>query len=382
MKSKIFPLIASVLLTSLLLSACGALPGAPGAAPTETPLPVVAIDAQIVAEGNIVPKESATLAFFTSGQVAEVLVDEGDQVKAGEVVARLGDREQLEAAIAAAEAELTAARQARKQLDDNLTLAQADAAAAMSAANKILKDAQYALDNFTVPQNLKGTTPLEAVAAMKARLNRQRDAFEPYRYWESGNETRKKKKEDLDTAQSDYNTAVRWLQLETNLHAAETRLDKSMEDYQNLQEGPDADALESVKARISAAEANLVAANANLKNLELKATINGTVVKNDLIVGQTVTPGAPVLTIADFSELYAETDDLTEIEVVDVALGQPVNIAADSLPDLEFKGEVTKISDISEVKRGDITYTVRIKLDETDPRLRWGMTVVITFLTE
>jgi multidrug resistance efflux pump len=77
--------------------------------------------------------------------------------------------------------------------------------------------------------------------------------------------------------------------------------------------------------------------------------------------------------------MYAETDDLTEIEVVDVELGQKVTIIPDALPELEASGSVTKISQVSEEKRGDITYTVRVKLDETDPRLRWGMTVVITF---
>lgn len=379
-KSNVFTILALALLAGLIAGACGSLPGGPGAGATATPLPVVVTDTQIVAEGYIVPKEDTTLAFFTSGLVEEVLVDEGDLVAVGDVVARLGDREQVESAIAAAQAELLSATQAREQLDDNLALAQADAAAAMSDANKAVKDTQYALDNFTVPQNMKGMTPLEAIAAMKVILEREREDFEPYRYWDSGNETRKEKKEDLDFAQADYNTAVRWLQLETNLHEAETRLDRTMEDYQKLLEGPDADDVEAAEARITAAEAALAAAQANLDNLELKSTINGTVVKNDLIVGQNVSPGVPVMTIADFSELYAETDDLTEIEVVDVELGQPVTIVPDSIPDLEIDGDVTKISDVSEEKRGDITYTVRVKLNETDPRLRWGMTVVITFI--
>lgn len=377
--SKTLFILSVLILGSMIVAACGGLPGS-GASATATPLPVVIADTQIVAEGFIVPKETTQLAFFTSGQVDEVLVEEGDIISAGTVVARLGNREQVEAAIAAAQAELVAANQARKQLDDNLSLALADAASAMADANKTLKDAQYALDNFSVPQNMKGMTPLEAIAAMKVVLDQKRDAFEPYRYWDSGNETRKDRKEDLDSAQSDYNTAVRWLQLETNMHTSETLLDEKMKDYQDLLTGPDKDQIEAADARITAAEANLAAAQANLDNLELKATIDGTVVKNDLIVGENVTPGVPVMTIADFSELYAETDDLTEIEVVDVLIGQKVTIVPDALSDLELNGSVTDIDQISQEKRGDITYTVRVKLEETDPRLRWGMTVVITFL--
>ena len=379
MKSKLFSSLSILILGSLVLAACSALPGGVGA-PTPTAIPVVVTNSQIVAEGRIIPKENKDLAFFSNGQVDEVLVNEGDLVQKNLVVARLGNREQLAAAIAGAESELISAKQARKQLDDNLSLAQADATAAMAAANKTLKDAQYQIDNFSVPTSMEGLTPLEAVAKMKGLLDVARDKFEPYKYYSENDTTRKDLKERLDNAQSDYNSAVRWLQLETNLKAAETRLDKTMKDYQKLLKGPDPDQVETADARITAAEANLAAAKANLDNLELKATIDGTVVKSDLVVGQNVAAGVPVMKLADFSELFAETDDLTEIEVVDVAIGQEVTIVADALPELKLKGVVDKINRISEEKRGDITYTVRVKLLETDPRLRWGMTVVITFI--
>jgi multidrug resistance efflux pump len=379
MKSKLHPIPSILILGSLVLAACSSLPGGSGAA-TPTAIPVVVANSQIVAEGRIVPKEYKDLAFFGNGQVDEVLVNEGDLVQKNLVVARLGNREQLAAAIAAAESELVSAKQARKLLDDNLSLALADATAAMAAANKTLKDAQYQIDNFSVPSNMEGLTPLAAVAKMKGLLDIARDKFEPYKYFSENDSTREDRKDKLDNAQSDYNSAVRWLQLETNLNAAETRLDKTMQDYEKLLKGPDPDQVETADARIKAAEANLAASKASLDNLELKATIDGTVVKNDLVVGQNAAAGVPVMTLADFSELYAETDDLTEIEVVDVAIGQEVTVVADALPDLKFKGVVEKINQISEEKRGDITYTVRVKLLETDPRLRWGMTVVITFL--
>jgi len=378
MKSKFYLYLSVLILSGLLLAACGSLPGAGGATPT--PIPIVVADSQIVAEGRVVPKENKDLAFFSNGQIDEVLAIEGDQVAKNQVVASLGNREQLEAAIAAAEAELISARQARKQLDDNLSLAQADATAAMAAANKTLKDAQYQVDNFSVPTNMEGGTPLEAVAKMKGLLDKARANFEPYKYYSENDPTREDLKELLDNAQSDYNTAVRWLQLETNLNAAETRLDKTMKDYEKLLKGPDPDQVESADARIKAADANLAAAKATLDNQVLKATIDGTVVKNDLVEGQTVAAGVPAMTLANLSELYAETDDLTEIEVVDVSIGQEVAVVADALPDLRLKGVVEKIDQISIEKRGDITYTVRVKLLETDPRLRWGMTVVITFI--
>jgi hypothetical protein len=65
--------------------------------------------------------------------------------------------------------------------------------------------------------------------------------------------------------------------------------------------------------------------------------------------------------------------------VVEVQLGQKVTVVPDALPDLELAGTVEEISDTFQEKQGDVTYTVRIRLDEVDPRLRWGMTVVVTF---
>jgi len=378
MKSKALPILSILIIASFLLAACSALPGGAGAG-TPTPLPTVISQTNIVSEGRVVPRDDVQLSFATSGQVEEVLVEKGDLVKTGDVLARLSNREQIAAAIAGAEAELLAAQQAREKLDDELALAQVQAAAAMSAANKSLKDAQYQIDNFTVPQNMLGMTPLEAIARQKELLDAARVRFEPYKYYSETNDTREDRKEDLDTAQSDYNTAVRWLQLETNLTEAETRLEEALKDYQDLQQGPDADAIAAADARINAAEENLTAAQANLDNFDLKATIDGTVVDIDLVVGQDVSPGQPVMRVADLSELYVETDDLTEIEVVDVQAGQKVRVVADALPDVEMTGTVDSISQVFEEKRGDITYTVRIILDDPDPRLRWGMTVVVTF---
>ena len=92
-----------------------------------------------------------------------------------------------------------------------------------------------------------------------------------------------------------------------------------------------------------------------------------------------MSPGYPVLQVADFSRWEVETDDLTEIEVVNLSVGQKVTLVADSLPKVTMMGSVESIGLVSEVKRGDTTYTVRIVVDEADPRLRWGMTVVVTF---
>ena len=369
-----------ILALALVLSGCGG--GAPAAATEAGPTaaaPVAPSNIAIVSEGRVVPAEDVQLSFFTTGQVDEVLVAEGDSVQAGDIVARLGNREQIEAQIAAAESELVAANQALKALNDAVSTARAAALQAVTAANRAVRDAQYQVDIYTIPTSQQGMTAMEAVVATRAQLDEARAAFEPYKYFSSNNSTRQDLKESLDEAQSEYNAAIRRLEYETALKNAQADLDQALEDYALYEIGPDPDDVEAAEARIAAAEANLAAARAALDNLALQTTISGMIVEQDLIVGQQVSPGQPVMRIADFSQMFVETDDLTEIEVVDVEVGQTVAIIADALPDVELTGVVESISQVFEEKRGDITYTVKIRLDNPDPRLRWGMTVEVSF---
>ena len=381
MKSKILKLLILLAVLGLFSAACDSIQP-PGSEAEPTQIPVVVSDTEIVAEGRIVPKDEVDLSFFTSGQIEEVFFEEGDLVKVDDVLARLGNREELEAAIANTEAELLSAQQALDELYDNNEIAKTEALRAVTTANRAVRDAQYQLDNFTIPQNQVEFETFEAVTIMKERLDKAREDFEPYKYRSSNNETRKDLKDDLEEAQSDYDSAIKRLEYETALNEAQNQWDEAHKDLEILQEGPDPDDIEVAESRIKAFEAALKSSEAAFDHLDLIATIDGTVVEEDLIIGQDVTPGQPVVKIVDFSEMYAETDDLTELEVVDVSLGQAVTIEPDAIPGLILDGTVEKISDIFEEKRGDVTYTTKILIDEIDPRLRWGMTVLITFIEE
>ena len=61
------------------------------------------------------------------------------------------------------------------------------------------------------------------------------------------------------------------------------------------------------------------------------------------------------------------------------AVRQAVTIKVDALPELTLTGEVESIGALYQEKSGDVTYPVMIKLIDSDPGLRWGMTVAVTF---
>jgi HlyD family secretion protein len=84
------------------------------ATPSPTALPAVLAPDKVIAEATVVPVRSAALSFALDGTVADLLVNEGDRVEAGQVLARLDDRQQA-GAVTQAEAEV---RQAQAQLDE------------------------------------------------------------------------------------------------------------------------------------------------------------------------------------------------------------------------------------------------------------------------
>lgn len=380
-------------LAAFILAACSMLPAAATPPPEATLAPIEVSDSAIIAEGKIVPKDSVDLAYVTSGQVAEVLVQKGDLVKAGNVLARLGNRAPLEAAIAAAELELLASQQALQALYDNLEEARNQALQTLNTARQTTRDAETRVKNMsgTVSQPDIDNASAQVVFAKNA-LDQAKKNFAPFANKAEDNLERARLQIALADAQKKYDLAVRRYnnmtgsgndfdrnQARTDLEIAEKRLELAQKSYDRLEAGPDADQVALAKARIASAEAQLASARAALDNLDLRATMDGTVVELDLLVGKQVSPGAAVVTLVDFSEWFVETDNLTELEVVEVALGQAVQVVPDALPAVELPGTVISISDRHEEKRGEITYTARLRLGEFDPRLRWGMTVVITF---
>jgi HlyD family secretion protein len=430
-----YKVIFLLILTSLLFAACQGNSSSSSLDSANAEIPVVDIDANVVADGRLVPRDSVHLAFTVGGQVAEVLVEEGDTVQAGDVIARLGDRAQQEANITAAELELSLVEMDLLTIEMDIHNAELELLTAQQemdtlyenwpddaiAAQQAFNDARQALhDTERNYNNVTGTAPQfdidtawSQVVLAEKELEDAEEKFQEYANKPEDNLTRANYQSKLALAQKAYEAAVRQYnslkdpandfnisQAETSYLIAQARLEQTQVDYAKLVEGPDPDDIDVAKARIAtsesrlaiangrkdsfedriiAAEANIKAAQAALENLDLVASIDGTVVELDLIVGEQVAAGTNVVLVADFSQWYVETDNLTEIEVVDVAVDQQVTVIFDALSDVELTGRVDSISDVFEEKRGDITYTTRILLNDTNPLLRWGMTGVVTF---
>ena len=143
-------------------------------------------------------------------------------------------------------------------------------------------------------------------------------------------------------------------------------------------------ALERSRAALAQAEADLLTqqnkkteAERLLDKTELRAPIDGTVAFLDVKVGEHSLPGTVLVRIADESSWVIRSDDLTELVIARVRVGNPAVLTFDGIPGLEIPGKVAMIRPYGEKKRGDITYTVTIAPERWDDRLRWMMTAQI-----
>jgi HlyD family secretion protein len=152
------------------------------------------------------------------------------------------------------------------------------------------------------------------------------------------------------------------------------------------------DEIALAQAGVDAAQANLVKlkagpqqstlqamqAQADSDKAALEAAFDGVVAGLDIRPNEFVTAGATIVRMADTVAWQIETTDLTELNVAKTYEGAPATITFDALPGLTLPGTVTQIKGFGENKQGDITYTVVVKPNQQDARMRWNMTASVS----
>jgi multidrug resistance efflux pump len=365
----------------LLLTACGSNANKTTATPTVTTTDTV------IAEAHVVPNLNQFLAFQTRGKIADILVKQGDKVAQGQVLVRQADRQQAQAALAAAQLGLTSAQQDFDLLNRTKSFGLAQAWQAYMDAQKTRETAQLAwdqLDQSAIQTNIDNAQ--SDVTSRKTDLDNAQTDFDKYSALAIENATRKSYESKLRTAQTDYDQAVQKLEELTNardrvrasLDAALGAEAETKRTYENSKNGPDTDKVALAQARLDNAKAQVAAAQNTLENYDLKAPFDGTVMDLNVSANQMVGPETWVVAVADTSHWYADTNDLNELDVVKVNIGQKVDITADALPGVKMTGVVEKIGETPTNQGTDVLYTLHIRVVDPDSRLRWGMTLEVT----
>ena len=408
----------------------------PPAAETPPPSTVASLFAtdSVSATGKVLPSRRATLSFAMSGRVKELLVSEGDAIRAGELLAML-DMPELAAGMQQAEAALEVARAELERLGAPVRVEQIQVSeAAVALAQEGAKASEIAVLSAqagvagaeaarksalaTLTRLMAGALPeelelarqgVERAKALLYSAQGQRDAVGGQRNkagyqggsWEAAEGQVMAAETGVTVAELSYRllrdgaraedvaaaqAAVD--QAEASLRAARVLVDSARQQVainqaQVLQAQAQLDLvavparevdLLAARARVVQAEAGVASALAALEKAELRSPIDGTVAELGVRIGEYVMMGTPVMSVGDLSTFLVETTDLDEIDIARVDVGSRVSLEFDALPGVRLDGTVQKIAQKASAGGGGTAYTTTIAFQERDERLRWGMT--------
>lgn len=327
----------------------------------------------IGATGAVRSNQNAVLSWQSSGTVEEVKVTVGSLVAADDTLATL-QRTSLPQNIIAAQADLISAQQAMEDLYTNNETAKINTLQAIATYAQAVKDAQYQLDNYTIPTEQAGMTAIEALDVMGKRLDTARQSFEPYKYLSSGNTTRQDRKEDLDLAQSDYNSAVKRLEYEYRLEVAQANLAKARQDYEKYDNGPS-------QADIAAIQARIDGAQAAINQTMISAPFAGTITLVQVKPGDQASPGKAAFRLDDLSHLLLDAS-ISEVDINNIKVNQEVRLSFDAIQEKEYRGIVTDVSKVGTPTQGIVEFIVTVELTDADEQVKPGMTAAVNVVIE
>jgi HlyD family secretion protein len=285
------------------------------------------------------------LSFNNSERIAEVLVQEGDKVTRGQVLARL-DTSRLKPQVASAQAETDAQQAVVEKLHHGSRpeeIAQARANVASAMADRVNAEQQWRRQ------------------AALAELTTGRASSQ----------------QDLEIAKAAFDSA------QARLVFAEKALELSML-------GPRKEDIAQAEAQLRADQARLELLHRQLADSELVAPSNAVVRSRLLEPGEMVSPQRPVFNLAivdpKWVRAYVAEPDLGKIHS-----GMKASVSADSFPGRIFSGWVGFISSVAEFTpkaveteelRSSLVYEIRVFVNDPQDQMRLGMpaTVVLELL--
>lgn len=289
-------------------------------------------------------------------RIVEITVDEGDPVKAGQVLVRLDCREQealLRAAKAKREATASAARAAQAQVE--AALGAADAAKAQVGA----ADAQR-----------KALETSEGVAARQlARLEKLKG---------QGGATEM----DLDRAggqRQGLEEQIRALDATQAAARGQAKAARGQAEAARAQ-------AEAAIVAITAAEADVARAETLVEECTLEAPIDGYVLTRAFEPQEVTLPGSKVLALVKIDPVETSFY-IPNAELAEARVGRKVRIVADAWPDRAFEGEIVAVSQEAEFTprnvqtrqdRDRLVYRVEVRAPNPESKLRPGMPVQIS----
>lgn len=292
---------------------------------------LLAITVTATSTGTIKSDEEAKITAMRPGRITKLLFDEGDVVKANEVVAELDTDE----------------------AHYNLLKAEAT----FQKTGFILSQLKASLDSFTIEVERNIDKATATMAEAESRRKRFMDL---------------KEKEyiaamDIDTVQKEYSLA-------------KASLDAALASKGQIKARTDE--LRAQEAAISEAQNQLALARLNYEYSFVRSPISGVLTSRPVKVGEGLQNGGLIAAIVSPKSMYVEAF-IDEADVAKVKTGQKVNISMDAYPGKIFVGEAYKISPVVLGNKQETrTFEVRVRLKEAGAVVKPGMSADVEIIVD
>ncbi len=325
--------------------------------------------ATVSATGAIQPMQSSDLAFMTSGNLAQKLVNQGATVKAGQVIAKL-DTKELDLQLAQAEANLTLAQSKLDQLKKGGTNT------AVAAAQANVTSAQAAYDKLLHPDQNTVAMAKTDLEKAKAAVDQAQAAYDRVGGASNPNIGIMPQSLQLQQATQDYQKALaaynsQFTPTQAQLTAAQAQIQSAQDQLARL--SPTSDDITQAQANVDSARAARDLAKQRLDEAIIVAPFDGTLTSIDLDPGTFVQAGKPVATVADLQHLQIKLN-IDETDIPRVQLGQKVALDLDAFPGQTIDGQVTDIAPSATTVQGVVNYEVTIGITSAKVAVKPGMT--------
>ncbi|NOT05702.1 MAG: efflux RND transporter periplasmic adaptor subunit [Anaerolineales bacterium] len=304
--------------------------------------------------GTLISSSEIDLSFRTAGEVTEVLTKVGDTVEAGTLLAQIDD----------SDAQNAYAQANRTYLELTSPSAVATAQQTIADTTTDLSDAWSTLAYLISPEALRAEDKIaeaeSAIGESETKLKDSPSDAEAKKALEKAKSDLEKYKKLLKDAQARYMSYYvpkyfsdgidlnapsegEVLAARANLELAKAALQEAEYLYAALTSGdvPD-NATGSGLTELEQARLDLEAEQADLDGTRLIAPISGTIMSIDISVGDSVSSGNAVVSMADLSQPYLEVY-LDESDWASVVVGYETEVIFDILPNRTFNGVVTQV---------------------------------------
>jgi HlyD family secretion protein len=319
--------------------------------------------------GTLIPSAEVDLSFSSGGLLSEALVEVGDEVQAGDVLARI-DSTDAESQVAQAEDDL---RLAELQLED---LTGTPDAGDLAAAQFQLTSAREALEDLLNGPSAEEIIIAQAdLATAEKTLQQAQSAYDTVS-WRPDAATSSQALDlwsataSYDKARANYDIAMAAASGE-EIASARANVASAESNLTSVLDGGTASEVETAQLNVEQARRNLESAQTELEDTVLTAPFAGTVTSVEASAGEMAGTSAMV-TLADLSEPLVELYlDETDLGLIDV--GYEVEVLFDALPDYTFTGQVVRIDPVLVEMEGAPTIQALATLENADGNLHWPL---------